>query len=89
MPSLARWRRLPFAGAANPPSRRLIPALPSELELEKYKYVVQVVIGEQRGEGVKMGCRCFWDANTDNFATAEYSNSSIFCVACAFGVYLY
>ena len=47
------------------------------------------MIGEQRGEGVKMGCRCFWDANTDNFATAEYSNSSIFCVACAFGVYLY
>lgn len=60
-----------------------------EMNLDRYKFVVQVVIGEQRGEGVKMGCRCFWDANTDNFATAEYSNGSIFCVAVAFGVYLY
>lgn len=25
----------------------------SDLNLERYKYVVQVVIGEQRGEGVK------------------------------------
>ena len=25
----------------------------AELELDRYKYVVQVVIGEQRGEGVK------------------------------------
>lgn len=25
----------------------------SELELERYKFIVQVVIGEQRGEGVK------------------------------------
>ena len=25
----------------------------SELNLERYKYVVQVVVGEQRGEGVK------------------------------------
>ena len=27
--------------------------LMAELNLERYKYVVQVVIGEQRGEGVK------------------------------------
>mmetsp|Transcript_31667 Transcript_31667/g.53216 ORF Transcript_31667/g.53216 Transcript_31667/m.53216 type:complete len:122 (+) Transcript_31667:242-607(+) len=60
-----------------------------EMGLERYKFVVQVVIGEQRGEGVKMGCRCFWDPNTDNYATAEFSNESIFCVAAAYGVYLY
>mmetsp|Transcript_31970 Transcript_31970/g.38657 ORF Transcript_31970/g.38657 Transcript_31970/m.38657 type:complete len:126 (+) Transcript_31970:102-479(+) len=60
-----------------------------ELDVERYKFVVQVVIGEQRGEGVRMGCRCFWDPNTDSYATAEFSNGSIFCVAAAFGVYLY
>ena len=27
--------------------------LKSELELPRYKYVVQVLIGEQRGEGVR------------------------------------
>ncbi|KAF1321074.1 Tctex1 domain-containing protein 2, partial [Globisporangium splendens] len=51
------------------------------------KYVVQVVIGEQRGEGVRthaktfvsyngcrMGCRCFWDAETDCYASETFSN---------------
>jgi hypothetical protein len=60
-----------------------------ELALERYKFVVQVVIGEQRGEGVKMGSRCFWDPNTDASASAEFSNESVFAVAVAFGVYLY
>ena len=31
------------------------------LGMERYKWVVQVVIGEQKGAGVQMGCRCFWD----------------------------
>ena len=27
-----------------------------------------------RGEGVRMGCRCFWDADTDNYADESYRN---------------
>ena len=34
----------------------------------------QVVIGEQRGEGVRMGCRCFWDSDTDGYAEDTYRN---------------
>ncbi|EKX41360.1 hypothetical protein GUITHDRAFT_74817 [Guillardia theta CCMP2712] len=60
-----------------------------EFHWERYKYVVQVVIGEQRGEGIQMGCRCFWDEDADNFAQASYSNDSLFATAVAFGVYLY
>mmetsp|Transcript_8651 Transcript_8651/g.20391 ORF Transcript_8651/g.20391 Transcript_8651/m.20391 type:complete len:123 (-) Transcript_8651:152-520(-) len=63
--------------------------LKSELELPRYKFVVQVVIGEQRGEGVRMGCRCFWDSDTDGYAEDTYRNDSLFCVAAAFGSYLY
>ena len=48
--------------------------LKTELELPRYKFVVQVVVGEQRGEGVRMGCRCFWDADTDNYAEESYRN---------------
>ncbi|XP_064394181.1 dynein light chain Tctex-type protein 2B-like [Halichondria panicea] len=59
------------------------------LDLDRYKYIVQVVIGEQRGEGVKMGCRCFWDSDTDNYAQDIYMNDTLFCVAAAFGVYHY
>ncbi|KAG7385187.1 Tctex1 domain-containing protein 2 [Phytophthora boehmeriae] len=55
----------------------------------QFKYVVQVVIGEQRGEGVRMGCRCFWDAETDCYASETFSNDSLFCVATAYSVFLY
>ena len=77
--------------------------LKTELELPRYKFVVQVefyyfifssrtaaspsqplhtpvpsvpqvVVGEQRGQGVRMGHRCFWDADTDNYAEEAYRN---------------
>ncbi|XP_077987862.1 dynein light chain Tctex-type protein 2B-like [Glandiceps talaboti] len=57
--------------------------------MERYKYIVQVAIGEQRGEGVKMACRCFWDSDTDNYAQDIFMNDSLFCVAAAFGVFYY
>mmetsp|Transcript_34001 Transcript_34001/g.66408 ORF Transcript_34001/g.66408 Transcript_34001/m.66408 type:complete len:120 (-) Transcript_34001:253-612(-) len=60
-----------------------------EMNWDRYKYVVQCVIGEQRGEGVKMGSRCYWDEQTDNSASATFSNDSLFCACVAFGVYLY
>lgn len=44
------------------------------MNLPRYKYVVQVVIGEQRGEGVRMGSRCFWDSETDNVASETFVN---------------
>uniref|UniRef100_A0A061RGY2 Tctex1 domain-containing protein 2 n=1 Tax=Tetraselmis sp. GSL018 TaxID=582737 RepID=A0A061RGY2_9CHLO len=56
---------------------------------KRYKFVVQVVIGEQRGQGTRMGCRCFWDNNTDSCAHEVFHNESLFCVAAAYGVYLY
>ena len=60
-----------------------------ELMLPRYKIVVQVSIGEQKGQGVRMGTRCFWDGDTDSYASETYSNESLFCVATAYGVYLY
>lgn len=60
-----------------------------ELELSRYKFMVQVVIGESKGAGVRMGCRCLWDAQTDKVAEETFTNDSLFCVAVAFGVYLY
>ncbi|XP_048356894.1 dynein light chain Tctex-type protein 2B [Sphaerodactylus townsendi] len=60
-----------------------------EKGFHRYKIVVQVVIGEQRGEGVNMAARCFWDADTDNYAQDVFMNESLFCVAAAFGCFYY
>lgn len=59
------------------------------LQYDRYKFVVQCVIGEQKGAGVNMAGRCFWDSDTDNFAESIYMNESLFCVAAAYGIYYY
>ena len=59
------------------------------LDLPRYKWCVQVTIGEQKGAGVRMACRAFWDPKSDGYANETYQNESIFAVAFASGVYLY
>ncbi|XP_028587726.1 dynein light chain Tctex-type protein 2B [Podarcis muralis] len=60
-----------------------------EKGFHRYKMVVQVVIGEQRGEGVNMAARCFWDSDTDNYAQDIFMNDTLFCVVVAFGCFFY
>lgn len=48
----------------------------AEMKFDRYKILVQVVLGEQRGAGVKIGARCMWDSDADNYASAEYENVS-------------
>ena len=60
-----------------------------EMGYDRYKIVVEVVLGEQRGEGVRMGTRCLWDSDTDNYASDVFMNDSLFCCAAAFGIYYY
>lgn len=43
---------------------------------QKYKFVVQVLIGERRDQGVHFGTRSFWDSNTDNYASDSFTNVS-------------
>lgn len=44
------------------------------LDYDRYKFVVQVLIGERREQGVYFGTRCFWDSNTDNQASDTFTN---------------
>ncbi|KAK2962427.1 putative Transmembrane 4 L6 family member 19 [Blattamonas nauphoetae] len=58
-----------------------------ELDVERYKYCVQVMIGEQKGEGVRFGFRALWDEDSDNFAQDTFVSDTLFCVAVVFGTY--
>jgi len=78
-----------LAGAEQPPDEmpqltkrlsEMIKGKLKELGYNRYKMVVQVVIGEQRGEVSFMAARCFWDADTDNCAHDVFMNDSLFCV---------
>mmetsp|Transcript_20252 Transcript_20252/g.33901 ORF Transcript_20252/g.33901 Transcript_20252/m.33901 type:complete len:125 (+) Transcript_20252:130-504(+) len=59
------------------------------LGYDRYKFIVQVLIGERREQGMYFGTRCFWDSNTDNQASENFTNDHIFCAATVYAVYLY
>eukprot|EP00045_Choanoeca_perplexa_P021813 m.7442 g.7442 ORF g.7442 m.7442 type:complete len:123 (-) comp8825_c0_seq1:62-430(-) len=60
-----------------------------ELQLPRYKYVVNTTIGEQRGAGVKVGAKCLWDSDTDQLAQDVYVSDSLYCSVAAYAVYYY
>lgn len=60
-----------------------------DLDYRNYKILVHCMIGEQKGEGVRMGCKCFWDSDTDNLAEEVYMNKQLFAVVSVYGLYQY
>lgn len=53
----------------------------------RYKVIVNVLIGEQQGQGIRMGCKCLWDPDMDTMVTENYSNDSLFAVVTVYGVF--
>lgn len=60
-----------------------------ELQMKRYKHIVQVILGEMRGAGVKSGLRCVWDSETDGYTSDIFMNDTIFCVTSVFAIYMY
>lgn len=60
-----------------------------EMNKGRYKYIVQAILGQQKGQGVQAGTRCFWDYETDAVAFEQYVSDNIFCLVTVYGVYLY
>ncbi|OAJ43530.1 hypothetical protein BDEG_26883 [Batrachochytrium dendrobatidis JEL423] len=57
------------------------------LELDRYKIVVDVNVGEFKGQGIKVASRAVWDTTTDSYASASFKNATLFAVAIVFGCY--
>ncbi|KAG5880165.1 hypothetical protein JTB14_001655 [Gonioctena quinquepunctata] len=60
-----------------------------DLQMKRYKHIVQVLVGERKGAGVKSGVRCLWDSDVDSFTSEIFMSETIFCVTTVFAVYLY
>ncbi|CAK1548166.1 unnamed protein product [Leptosia nina] len=60
-----------------------------ELEMKRYKIIVQTTVLELKGAGVKCGQRCIWDPETDDYVDDLYRNDTIYCYTIVYGVYLY
>lgn len=58
-----------------------------EFKWTRYKLVVHVIIGENREQDILAGSRFLWYEDTDTYASATFSNKSLFALAVCFGVY--
>ncbi|XP_041974590.1 dynein light chain Tctex-type protein 2B-like [Aricia agestis] len=60
-----------------------------ELDMKRYKILVQTTIVEMKGAGIKSVQRCIWDPETDSYADDLYRNDSICCYTVVYGTYMY
>jgi len=56
--------------------------------VRRYKFVSVVNVGSvTEHPDIQLASRCLWVPNTDAFASASYSNDSLFAVATVYAVY--
>lgn len=61
----------------------------SKLNFKRYKILVHCIIGEKRGQGIKIGNRCMWDVTCDSCVYASWENEYTYAFCIAYGVYFY
>ena len=59
----------------------------SELNIPRYKLIVQLTIGQRKDQGARITSRCLWDTTTDQYASASYQNKMVWASALVFGLY--
>ena len=59
-----------------------------ELDFPRYKYVINVLITENRKQGLKVTSRCVWDQDSDQHATGQYTRATFIAVVSIHGIYL-
>lgn len=45
-----------------------------ETPLDSYRIICHVIIGEKKGQGLRIMSKCLWDENNDNYATHTFHN---------------
>ena len=50
------------------------------LDIPRYKIVVQTFIGQIKGQSLQIGSRFLWNANTDNYVSKQWKNVNAYCL---------
>lgn len=51
----------------------------ADLNMKRYKHIVQVILGERKGAGIRSAVRCIWDSDVDSYTSDIFTNVSNFC----------
>ena len=60
-----------------------------KLNFKRYKILVHCIIGEKKGQGIKIGTRCMWDTTCDAAVSASWESEYTYAFVIAYGVYFY
>ena len=58
-----------------------------DMGFPRYKIVCNVCIGQLANQGVQGASRCLWNKDLDTYASATFTNSSLFAIATVYGLY--
>ncbi|XP_067937220.1 dynein light chain Tctex-type protein 2B-like [Watersipora subatra] len=53
----------------------------------RYKLIVTVMIGEVKGQGLKMVSKCLWNKQSDTYVSFCTENSQVYCLVNVYAVY--
>ncbi|KAJ2052775.1 hypothetical protein GGI03_005600 [Coemansia sp. RSA 2337] len=68
---------------------KIVERLVAEPGLERYKYVANVSIFQNNGQGARMCIGATWDPESDAAVQETFTNESIRCVAVVLAAYVY
>ena len=57
-------------------------------KLTRYKIVTMVWLGQKQGQSTQLASRCLWNQEFDNYASATFTNGTIFATGLVFAVYV-
>lgn len=57
------------------------------LNMDRYKIVCVLTIGQMGNQGLMLSSRCTWNDKFDCYATSSFKNQDIFCSATVYGVF--
>lgn len=58
-----------------------------ELHMPRFKLIVQVVVCENAGQGIRVASKSLWDTNFDNWGSYTHVQGDMYVVAMVFGCY--
>ena len=58
------------------------------LGFKRYKFVVNVIVGQTKEQGMEFASRCVWNTETDNMATVTRQHKDMYVVVNVYGVYV-
>lgn len=54
----------------------------------RYKFVVNVTIGQKAGQSLDISSRCIWNKDFDSMASGSFESPSLYAVGIVFGCYV-